>query len=363
MMGLRIRVGSQNPRQQRQQRLQRNLARARPPQPWIAAVGLCLLGVPLPAQAQSIPSGAKSVKIIFKQGSNGSFGAVSASTAVTGLSTTTTPDLTGGYEASTFFTTDATPASMTRPNWLTGVSVTLAGSSNTGALNPACGSFASTNAGSNDSDCGFDSNLNCNGPVGFYRVSEADCANLISSGAGAAIAGTGLSSDPVAVKIFLNRSTAALGSTENLLLVIEYQASGLLGSPTNPGNCVDTNTGLPLWSNDCADQAYTLYARTRNSNDAIRLQTLIPPQGGRVIGTPATAPTSFTFGGPIQTKQIIVPLSTLTGGQNVIQLSRSFGLTHGGLRNFSSYCLNPSGGGNTPLCLGLVLYSISIFRI
>jgi hypothetical protein len=42
----------------------------------------------------------------------------------------------------------------------------------------------------------------------------------------------------------------------------------------------------------------------------------------------------------------------------VIQLSRIFGLTNTSTRNFGGYCVTES-----PLCLGLIIHSITLYRI
>jgi hypothetical protein len=84
----------------------------------------------------------------------------------------------------------------------------------------------------------------------------------------------------------------------------------------------------------------------------MRLLTVIPPAGGRVNST------DRTFGGPIQTRQMIVPLSSLASNLRVLQLSRTFGLQDGTKRGFDATCAQ-----NSPLCLGVILHSLSIFRM
>lgn len=320
--------------------------------------------LPLTALGASLPGGAKSVKIIFKSenftlpatpslGTNPSLGDATGSAAW----------------ARRFHPTSSSGGSTTTPPpWLSGVSVTLAGMNNGGSKNTACGNFAE--AGSNSTQCNFVANTPaaefvCNGPDQYFRVSEYDCADLggTSPFANRAIAGSGLPTDPVAVKIFLNRDATKLGATENLMVVLEYQASGLKMAPKNAQSCL--TGGEPQLSNaDCVDQSYSLYTRALNATTPHKLQTLIPPQGGKVNAT------DKTFGGPIQTRQIIIPLSSLDSDQTVLQISRTFGLPGPAPQPSPSPSPSPSPGPfethcapNSPLCVGLVLYSISIFRI
>jgi hypothetical protein len=313
--------------------------------------------LPLTALGASLPGGAKSVKIIFKSenftlpatpslGTNPSLGDATGSAAW----------------ARRFHPTSSTGGSTTTPPpWLSGVSVTLAGTNNSGSRNTACGNFAETGV-SNSTQCNFVANtpsaqFACNGPDQYFRVSEYDCADLggTSPFANTAIAGSGLPTDPVAIKIFLNRDSSKLGATENLMVVLEYQASGLKMAPKNAQSCL--TGGEPQLSNtDCVDHSYSLYTRALNATTPHKLQTLIPPQGGKVNAT------DQTFGGPIQTRQIIIPLSSLDSDQTVLQISRTFGLPGSADpqydARFGTHCES-----NSPLCVGLVLYSISIFRI
>jgi len=69
---------------------------------------------------------------------------------------------------------------------------------------------------------------------GFYRVSEADCSSSLT---GATL------SVPVFIRVILNRDTAFIGTRENLMLQLEYRATGLRpnsdGSSSNPEENLD----------------------------------------------------------------------------------------------------------------------------
>ncbi len=298
------------------------------------------------AHAQSVPGGARSVKILFN---SDYFSSVPAN------GSSMTSDL-SGVSANTFFTTEATPQTLTKPSWLTAVRVSVGGSQNTSARKGACGGFSPT---SGSTSCSFPSvngpsvnTFSCRGPQKLYRVSEYDCADISGGGVDSAVPGTGAMTDGVSIKIILNRDPSQLGSSENLMLVLEYQASGLAAA-TQAGSCVDTQ-GNPLLNHpDCVDQAYQLFARPFGINTGIlRLLTVVPPAGGRVNAA------EQSFGGPIQTRQMIVPLSTLSPSVNVLQLTRTFGLQDGSRRGFSATCHQDS-----PLCLGMIFHSLSIFRM
>ncbi len=317
-----------------------------------------VLGLFAAGEAMAVPGGAKAVRINFRNaGGSASFPAYS------GSGTTMTGD-TSGHKATAFF--DATGStSISKPAWLTDVYVSIGGSP--GSAAGSCGGFTPV---ATSSTCNLvpspyavppatGASFSCDGPDSVYRISERGCLGSALN----APATPGSKDDSVAIKLIINRDTSVLGEGENLMVVVEYQASGLMGSPANPAACVDSGTGAPLYTDkDCVDQAYGLFIRQLDTvspaDIPARLQLLVPPQQGVVSATNA--------GGTVQTRQVIVPLSSIDSAKSVIQLSRIFGLgknssgvPFGPTRDFSTRC----AATDSPLCLGLIIHSITLYRI
>lgn len=308
-------------------------------------------------EAFALPGGAKAVRINLRSaGASASFAAYAGSGALM------TSD-TSGHKATAFFDASGT-TSISKPGWLKDVYVSIGGSP--GSAAGACGGFTPV---ATSSSCNLvpspyapppatGTSFSCDGPDSVYRVSEKGC---LGSGLSAPVT-PGSKDDSVAIKIQLNRDSSVLGETENLLVVIEYQASGLMGAPSNPAACVDAS-GEPKYSDkDCVDQAYGLFIRQLDTvsppDTPARLQLVTPPQPGIVTATQA--------GGSVQTRQVIVPLSSIDSTKTVIQLSRIFGLgkdsagtSYGATRDFSTRC----SATDSPLCLGMIIHSITIYRI
>ena len=158
---------------------------------------------------------------------------------------------------------------------------------------------------------------------------------------------------------------------------IEYQASGLRlnsdGTSTNPENNLDQLWKI-FWNT-------TLNPSTASSPFAI----FIPPNAsGCAQGTTGatagaggvtTLPDNCTaalgnVGAPIRTRQFIIPLSAYPT-LSVIQLTRM----HGRINNTTDYYDSPTNTkpvnyvssfcttSDSPLCLGTVIYSVTLMRM
>lgn len=237
-----------------------------------------------------------------------------------------------GVKASQYFDLDGTTV-IQKPSWLTDVQLGITSTSSSGA----CAAFGGS--GSLDAQ-------------NFYRVSEVDC------GGGSPVAnGLGGSSDPVFVRIVLNRDQSLIGSAENLMLQVEYQASGLHlnsdgSSTTNP--------------EDNLDQLWKIFWNSTLGVSAIPkpFSIFIPPNYGACLdsgsgstGAPGNCTGSYK-GAPIKVKQVIIPLSAYPS-MNVVQLTRVKGRVTQPGNYVNSFC--PAG--DSPLCLGVVIRSITLMRM
>lgn len=258
-----------------------------------------------------------------------------------------------GVSATQFYDVDGTTV-VTKPAWLTDVQL--------GVTSNVASSACATFGGSGQYDVNH-----------YYRVSEADCGS--STGSGSSV-------DPVFIRIILNRSSTYLGSSENLLIQVEYQASGIRlnsdGVSTSPEGNVDQ-----LWK--------VFWNSTLLSSSTPKPFSLFVPPNyaaclsggsggiGAVLGgtgAPGACPAggSTTYNGaPTVIKQIMIPISAYPT-LSVIQISR----ISGRINNLNAPSPAPTFAANTlpvnyvsafcgtsdsPLCLGLVVRSITIMRI
>lgn len=298
--------------------------------------------------------GTKAVKLITSNTSvTGSFSSfISASTAVpvsTPVPSTFPGYVSGatyvpGVSANQYFDTDGT-TSISKPSWL--LDVQLGVTHNT-ATN-ACATFGGAST--------YDVS-------GFYRVSEANC--------GAVTNGTGGNTDPVFMRIILNRDTSVLGSGENLLIQIEYQASGIRlnsdGVSTNPENNVDQLWKV-FWNTSAA-----------STSSANPFSVFVPPNYGAcatggtyTAGAPGNCTGTYT-GAPTTIKQIIIPISAFST-LGVVEISRVKGRINNAsyfdapantqpVNYVNTYFAGtPSCQSDSPLCAGMVVRSILIMRI
>ena len=291
------------------------------------------------ASSSRFASGTKGIKIITSDAAlTGSFAAPSA-VPTPAIIPLTYPGGDGvwtynpGVSPTNFFDLDGS-TSIAKPSWLLDFQMGISSTSASGA----CATFG---GGVNDLD-----------PINYYRVSEFDC--------GTAYNGTGKGLDPVFFRIVLDRDTAKIGSAENLLVQVEYQASGLhLNSD-----------GAALASvEDSLDQLWKIYW----NSSLVPLATpkpfgvFVPPNYGACLtagtgntGAPGSCPhgTPNTYrGSPIKVRQFIIPLSAYPT-MNVIQFSRVSGRRGGASDYVPAFCT-----GDDPLCLGVVIRSVTITRM
>lgn len=296
------------------------------------------------------PTGARAVKIVFADGSAGH--------ATTGSFDSPTAGG-GSLDAVRLYTTnDALLAngrtSSSWPKWLSGVTVGISGASNTAATHADCARFGA--AGEDTaSKCDFNGDgvheANCGGPANYYRVSEYDCA------AGGITTGVGNSSDGVFIRVTFNRDSANLATHENIMVLMDYTASSLNGPPADPTNCLTAGVFDPTNPN-CADHTWQMFLLTKGTDTYSPFVTVAPPSFGWVNTTTGTG------GGIRMTRQFILPLSGSTA-TTIMQLSRMKGLAVGAT-NYSR-CIDttntPTGSANSPLCNGMIFYSMTLFRL
>ncbi|MBU6155062.1 MAG: hypothetical protein KGP28_12225, partial [Bdellovibrionales bacterium] len=107
-----------------------------------------------------------------------------------------------------------------KPAWISDVQLGITGLPGSAG---GCATFGRTANGPFDSD-------------GFYRVSEMDCQAVSGSNLGV----------PTFIRIILNRDTAFFGTRENLMLQVEYRATGL--RPNSDGTLPNPEENLDqLW--------------------------------------------------------------------------------------------------------------------
>ncbi len=311
---------------------------------------------PTTSTSASVPSGPRAARIIFKNSyPNGSFDtAPSAGTIVTPGS---------GHTATRIFNADGSllaqggPTSSAWPSWLQGVEIGISGGDNSSATNSNCARFAVTNE--NTTTCDYDpSSTNsatpCGAQAGLFRVSEFDCVN------GGATQGNGGPNDGVYVRAYFSRDSAKLGANENILAVLEYSSAGLRKSASDPTSCFSGGSFSPTQAN-CADFVWNVFLK-HNAYEVVQpYLMLIPP----AFGVADFANT--TGAAAVGSKQFIIPLAA-DSGINTVQLSRIWGMpvgttAHSG-QTFQQTCdSNGDNTGNSPHCVGVVLHTLTFFRM
>jgi hypothetical protein len=164
---------------------------------------------------------------------------------------------------------------------------------------------------------------------------------------------------PVFVRVILNRDTAYLGTQENIMLQVEYQATGLRtnsdGISVNPEENLDQ-----LWK---VFWGQTLLAGTSYTPFSI----FIPPNytnwcssgSGQLSASPVTCTTpSASLSSPTVVRQMMIPISAYPK-QTVIQLQRVRGRGDSDQPYLNSFCQFS----DSPLCLGVVFRSLTILRM
>ncbi|MBI2711705.1 MAG: hypothetical protein HYX41_02415 [Bdellovibrio sp.] len=309
-----------------------------------------------PSPSYSATGGAKAVKIIFSDTSSGSFNPPSSGGTVAAPGS--------GLQAVRVFNPDGTvlasngPTGSNWPAWLAGFELGISGTSNTSAKNPYCATFAGSTE-STDLSCNFGSGSGtsaCGAPPGQFRISEVDC----SAGAPAASSGNGGPSDGIYFRATFSRDPSVLALNENILVVLEYTASALNPAPSNPVNCF---TGGAFTPEACTDFVWRTYIKHSASEIVQPFLMLIPPTFSSVLVTnipsPLVGPQGSGTG--VAAKQFIVPLAS-DSGIKVLQVTRKQS-AFPDINTLKSYCSPGSLPGNSPLCAGVVLYSITFYRI
>lgn len=254
-----------------------------------------------------------------------------------------------GVSAQTFYDVDGVTV-IQKPAWLLDFQLGLSALPGTGT----CASFGTT------------ANADASG---FYRTSEINCG-------GASNVGTGRNTDKNFIRLILNRDVSLLGSAENLLIQIEYQASGLHlnsdGIDPSPENNLDQLWKV-FWNTSLAgSSAPNIFSTFVPPNQSACL-----PGGTGTTGTGSSACVNGYKGAPITMKQIIMPLSAYPN-LSVIQLSRMKGRINS-TDTFSMAAPSPGPvnyvvpffasssstdcQADSPLCLGLVIRSVMIMRL
>jgi hypothetical protein len=294
-------------------------------------------------------SGTKAVKVVLSDATWGSFSVPAAVPTPTVIPSPYpgydgTTQYTPGIAASTFYDVDGSTV-IAKPSWLQAVEVGVT----TVSTGVSCAKFG-------DSGGSLDVN-------DYYRVDERSCGS-VATGSGVTGA-TG--ADPVFVRVILNRNTSVLGSAENLMLLVEYQASGIRfnsdGISSDPENNLDQ-----LWK--------VFWNSTLGSGTVAKtFSVFVPPNysscvpSGTGIGDvgSSSCDDSTYRGSPVQVRQISIPISAYPT-MNVIQLSRVKGRV-----NNTSVIFPPTTTGadyvdtfcdvNQPLCLGVVIRSLTLMRM
>lgn len=309
---------------------------------------------PTPSPSTTVTGGARAVKILFKATSGGSFNAAPAGGTAAAVGS--------GLQAQRVFNPDGSllasgTASSTWPAWLSSFEIGISGTSNSSAKDPNCAKFASSTEAT-DLSCDFGNGSGtspCGAPPSQFRVSEVDC----SLGSPAASNGNGGPSDGVYLRAKFNRSQ--LGSSENILVVMEYSASALNPAPSNPTTCFQGGAFTP---EACSDFVWKAYLKHSSSELVQPYLLLVPPTFASVLVTVAPTPLAGAQGSGtgIAAKQFFLPLaadSNLTELQITRRQSNFPSPT-----NLKAFC-TPTGTipGNSPLCAGMVFYSLTFYRM
>lgn len=287
-----------------------------------------------------------------------------------------------GLAATKLFKTDGTTVlangttDTNWPSWLTSVEVGVTGATSsytvgfggggTFSSSANCARFTTTPE-SSVTNCNFGSgNVVCDAPAGNFRVSEVDCDYGFDPAGQGAETGNGSQADNVYIRAKFNRSV--LAPQENILVVVNYAASNYHAPTANPSACFSSGAFSP---ENCSDSTWKVFMRSTSAE--------VPSNPFLIFLPPTTsyvANNSRASGATLGTKQFILPLAanpTVT----TMQLSRVTMKPVGAGpytlpladsdATFTAACdvagLHTSTGGNSPLCAGVVFYSITFYRI
>ena len=287
--------------------------------------------------ASATAGGAMSARIIFTQSSGGSF---TVSPAVGG----TLAAVGGGLLANQVFNPDGTllatggNTATNWPSWLTSFEVGISGPLNSAATATNCANFASSTESSQTNCVIAGVSTTCGATAGDFRVSEADCTAATTT------TGTGGPNDGIYMRAIFNRT--ALGSSENMLAVLQYSASAINPGPVLPTTCFSSGSFAPEGCSDFAWQAYIKHSAY--DINPLPFMLIVPPMVSTILPgntTPSSNPS---------TKQIIIPLAG-DPALTVLQISRK---SVGNINGITTYCQT-----NSPFCAGMVFYTLTFYRI
>lgn len=192
-----------------------------------------------------------------------------------------------------------------------------------------------------------------------FQTSEYNCHSKAD--------GSGTGSDGTFIRVVLDRDQNYIGTKENLLIQLEYEATGLLLNPDQKDSA-DSTVSTSTNPEQYVDQLWKVFSGASLASTATPtpFAMVVPPShahhcsggsGSSISCTGTVSPTTTV-------KQLVFPLTALTD-KKYIQISR----VRGGRRYFSgardtgyynSACTTPS---NNPHCLGVVFRSLTLIRI
>ncbi len=310
--------------------------------------------VTAPATLERAP-GPVSAKVVFRRtnvvtGEGGSFSEPSGSDGVASAlrllrtDNSPTPIATGG------------PTDPNWPKWIKKIQIGTTGLSTSGL--PECARFGVSSESTTQCDLdpsGATVNVKC-GIADHYRISEHNCMQ-----SGSVVAnGNGSPTDRVFIRVEFDRDPQYLATHENVLLTLQYAASVAHREPKDPTQCFTGGVFTP--SNDnCSDMSWAFYLRTTTETNPAPFLFLVPTATNQVNLA------DKTLGTAISTKQFIVPLAsdlTLT----TLQLSRLRAVPRDvepivGTTANSGQILEQVCDSNSPYCMGMVFYSMTLTRM
>ncbi len=248
------------------------------------------------------------------------------------------------------------PSSASWPKWIKNIQVGTTGPSTSGL--PECARFGVASESTTQCDLdptGGTTNVNC-GIADHYRVSEHNCMQ----GGSLVATGNGSPTDRVFIRVEFDRNPSVLAVHENVLLTLQYAASVAHREPKDPSQCFTGGVFTP--SNDnCSDMSWAFYLRTTTATSPAPFLYLVPTATNQV------SLADSSLGTAISTKQFILPLASDTT-LTTLQLSRQRAVTRGGAAIVgttatSSQILEHVCESNSPFCMGMVFYSMTLTRM
>ncbi len=305
------------------------------------------LATPVTQAASIVPGGIKALKVIFKESSTyGSFDSPSADG--------TAPE--SGLKAMRVFNPDGTlladgPTSQNWPKWLSSVEIGISGKNNSSMNDPNCARFASPQEPT-DTQCTYNqTQVYCGASSHFYRVSELDCAK-----SSAPRVGNGGSNDGVYIRVTFNRDNSLLGTQENILAVIEYTASSLGTNVTDIKKCWKADGSFNPSDPNCLSLSWQTYLK-HNLNEQPQPFLLFVPPSNSIVNLSTNSAKM-----PVHSKQLILPLS-MDQSLNIFQISRINAAQNDEITRVCNPSNKQSSAINSALCMGMVFYSMSLYRM